>query len=209
MLSHFGRVWLFPIPWIVVHQAPLSMGFFRQEECPWLGLPCPPAGDLLDPGIKPGSPALLADSLLSELPGKPYVGHEPIMPHCIFYGVDQSFPFQGSSKGIFPTQGLNPGLLSLLHWPVCSLPLAPSWKPLYTHYLIEILQQPYAYPHFQRRKWRLRKVEGTLGPHDQCKGEPEFVSRKIWTPKIAFFMPGLGSGGNRRHGEEWKRDTSF
>ena len=155
MYVHAKSLWsclTLSIPCIVVHQAPLSMGFFRQEECPWLGLPCPPPGDLLDPGIKPGSPALLADSLLSELPGKPCVGHEPTIPHCIFYGVYQSFPFQGFSKGIFPTQGLNPGLLSLLHWPVCSLPLAPSWKPLYTHYLIEILQQPYAYPHFQRRK---------------------------------------------------------
>ena len=37
-------------------QAPLSMGFSRQEY--WSGLPCPPAGDLPDPGIEPASPAL-------------------------------------------------------------------------------------------------------------------------------------------------------
>ena len=36
----------------------------------WSGLPCPPSGDLPNPGIKPGSPALQADSLPSELPGK-------------------------------------------------------------------------------------------------------------------------------------------
>ena len=50
-------------------QAPLSMGFLRQEY--WSGLPFPSPGDLPDPGIEPGSPALQADSLLSETSGKP------------------------------------------------------------------------------------------------------------------------------------------
>ena len=62
MLNHFSRVQLFVTLWPVAHQAPLSMGFSRQEY--WSGLPCPPPGDLPDPGIKPGSPALQADSLL-------------------------------------------------------------------------------------------------------------------------------------------------
>ena len=44
-------------------------GIIHQEY--WSGLPCPPPGDLPDPGIKPGSPALHADSLLSEPPGEP------------------------------------------------------------------------------------------------------------------------------------------
>ena len=44
------------------------MEFSRQEY--WSGLPFPSAGDLPDPGIKPGSPALQVDSLMSELPGK-------------------------------------------------------------------------------------------------------------------------------------------
>ena len=57
------------IPWTVVHQAPLSMEFSRQEY--WSGLPCPSPRDLPDPGIKPGSPTLQADSLPSEPPGKP------------------------------------------------------------------------------------------------------------------------------------------
>ena len=52
----------------VAHQDPLSMEFSRQEY--WSGLPCLPPGDLSDPGIEPGSPALQADSLLSEPPGK-------------------------------------------------------------------------------------------------------------------------------------------
>ena len=53
-----------------VHQAPLSMGFSRQEY--WSGLPGLSPGDLLNPGIQPGSPTLQADSLLSELPGEEY-----------------------------------------------------------------------------------------------------------------------------------------
>ena len=40
-------------PWTVAHQAPLSMGFSRQEY--WSGLPCPPPGDLPNPGIEPAS----------------------------------------------------------------------------------------------------------------------------------------------------------
>ena len=55
-------------PWTVAHQVPLSMGFSRQEY--WSGLPFPSPGDLPDPGIKPGSPALQARSLLSEPLGK-------------------------------------------------------------------------------------------------------------------------------------------
>ena len=57
------------IPWTVGHQAPPSMGFSRQEY--WSGLPFPSPGDLPDPGIEPGSPALQADALTSEPPGKP------------------------------------------------------------------------------------------------------------------------------------------
>ena len=49
-LSHFSRVQLFEIPWTVVHQSPLSMGFSRQEY--WSGLPFPSPGDLPDPGIE-------------------------------------------------------------------------------------------------------------------------------------------------------------
>ena len=56
-LSH---VQLFATPWTVPLQAPPSKGFSRQEY--WSGLPFPSPEDLLDPGIKPGSPALQADS---------------------------------------------------------------------------------------------------------------------------------------------------
>ena len=53
MLSHFSHVWLFATLCTVAHQAPLSMEFSRQEY--WRGLPCPPPGDLSDPGIEPMS----------------------------------------------------------------------------------------------------------------------------------------------------------
>ena len=52
-------------PWAIALQAPLSMGFSRQEY--WSGLPFPSPGDLPSPGQEPGSPALQADSLLTEL----------------------------------------------------------------------------------------------------------------------------------------------
>ena len=68
-LSH---VQLFVILWTVASQAPLSMEFSRQEY--WSGLPLLSPGDLPNPGIRPGSPTLQADSLLSEPPGMPGEG---------------------------------------------------------------------------------------------------------------------------------------
>ena len=56
--------------WNVARQAPLSLGFSRQEY--WSGLPFPSPGSLPDPGHRPGSPALQADSLPIDLQGKPY-----------------------------------------------------------------------------------------------------------------------------------------
>ena len=55
--------------WTVAHQAPLSMGFSRQEY--WSGVPFSPPGDLSDPGIELRSPTLQADSLPSEPSGNP------------------------------------------------------------------------------------------------------------------------------------------
>ena len=57
------------IPWTVACQAPLSMKFSRQEY--WRELPFPSPGDLPNPGIELRSPALQADSLPFEPPGKP------------------------------------------------------------------------------------------------------------------------------------------
>ena len=62
----------FVTPWTAARQAPLSMGFPRQEY--WSGLPCPPPGDLLSSGIESRSPALQADSVGTQPPGKiPYI----------------------------------------------------------------------------------------------------------------------------------------
>ena len=68
-VKSLSRVQLFVTPWTVAYQTPLpSMEFSRQEY--WSGLPIPSLGDLPDPQIKPGSPALQADALPSETPGK-------------------------------------------------------------------------------------------------------------------------------------------
>ena len=74
-------------PWTVALQAPLSMGFPRQEYCG--ALPFPSPGNRPKPGIEPRS-----------------------------------------LQGIFPSQGLNPGLLRLLHWKMDSLPLVLPGKPM-------------------------------------------------------------------------------
>ena len=73
-------------PWTVAYQAPLSMGFSRQQY--WSGLPFLSPGDLPNSGIEPGSPALQADSLLSEPPGKPMelflmVADRPFPSKCL------------------------------------------------------------------------------------------------------------------------------
>ena len=80
-LSRFSRVRLFATLWTAARQAPLSMGFSRQE-C-WSGLPCPPPGDLPNPGIKPvslSSPALaggfFTTSATWETPWSKYVSAE-------------------------------------------------------------------------------------------------------------------------------------
>ena len=62
MLSHFSHVQLFMTLWTVACQVPLFMWFSRKEY--WSGFPFPPPGELPNPGIEPGSPALQADSLL-------------------------------------------------------------------------------------------------------------------------------------------------
>ena len=67
-VKSLSRVWLFVTPLTVAYQAPLSMGFSRQEY--WNGLPFLSRGDLPDSGIEPRSSALQADALTSEPPGK-------------------------------------------------------------------------------------------------------------------------------------------
>ena len=87
-------VWLFATPWYVAHQTPLSVEFSKQEY--WSGLPFPSPEDLPEPGIEPWFPALWADSLPAEPPGKPKNTEVDSLPLL---------------WRIFPTQELNQGLL--------------------------------------------------------------------------------------------------
>ena len=89
-----SQIWLFATPWTVTARLLCPWGFSRQEY--WSGLPCPPSGDLPTLGIELRSPALWADSLPSEPPGKPK-----------YIGVGSLSVLQG----IFPTQESNWGLL--------------------------------------------------------------------------------------------------
>ena len=82
-VKSLSRVRPFATPWTVAYQAPPSTGFSRQE-C-WSGLPFPSPGDLPDPGIEPTSPALQADALPSEPPGKLIMTHKQIY----IYGRDR------------------------------------------------------------------------------------------------------------------------
>ena len=95
-LSH---VQLFETPWTVAYQAPLSVEFSRQEY--WSGLPFPSPGDLPHPGIKPGSPTLQANSLLTEPAGKPlFWGRKVQIPvahkACYLAMRDEMFTFLDS-----------------------------------------------------------------------------------------------------------------
>ena len=80
-----SRVRLFATLWTGAYQAPLSMGFSRQEY--WSGLPFPSPRDLPDPGIEPGSPALEADALTFE----PYVKGETQIWEILFGSMDLAY----------------------------------------------------------------------------------------------------------------------
>ena len=82
-------------------QAPLFMGFPRQEY--WSGLPFPSPGDLPESGIEPGSPALQADSLPAEPPGKPVTGY---ILTLISTSINRSMH---TSHGSIPGSGRSPG----------------------------------------------------------------------------------------------------
>ena len=74
LVTSLSHARLFTTSWTVVYKAPLSMELSRQEY--WSGLPFPSPGDLPNPGIEPRSPALRADALPSEPPGKPSTCHK-------------------------------------------------------------------------------------------------------------------------------------
>ena len=94
VLSHFSCVPLFAMLRTVSHQAPLSMGFSRQEY--WSGLSFPSPGDLPNPGIEPRSPTLQVDSLpfepsLSVLSQMSYSCQLITHLECILYSLFTSF----------------------------------------------------------------------------------------------------------------------
>ena len=80
---------LFATPWTVAHQAPLSMGFSRQES--WSGLPFPSPGDLSNPGIEPKSPTLQADSLPAEPQTIHFVVYLKLTQHCKSTSIKKNF----------------------------------------------------------------------------------------------------------------------
>ena len=96
-MKSLSRVRLFATPWTVAHQAPLSVGFSRQEY--WSGLPFPSPGDLPNPGIEPRSPALQAYALTSEPPGKPSHHYLHYLHHSLTSGVQMTPHFWQKARG--------------------------------------------------------------------------------------------------------------
>ena len=104
VLSCFSHVWLFAPLWTVAQQAPLSMGFSRQEY--WSGLPCPPPGHPPNPGIEPRSlmsPALaggfFTTNAIWKVPTWDRAARKVLA--CLF-GVIKIVYSQRSHKNIFP-----------------------------------------------------------------------------------------------------------
>ena len=123
------HIHLFPIPWTVARQAPLSMGFSRKEY--WSGLPFPTPRDLPNPGVKSRSLALHVDSLPSEPPRKP---------------KNTGLVNLSLLQGIFPTQESNPCLL------LCKQSLyqlsyqgSPCTYILFIHSSVDGLLLPFGY----------------------------------------------------------------
>ena len=107
LLSH---VRLFVTPWTVAYQAPLSMGFSRQEY--WSGLPFPSPGDLPDPGIKLKSPALQTDSLQSEPSRKPFSKY----PVQFLHDFSDSVLTGSREQILVPFRLNNPSLFIVVVW---------------------------------------------------------------------------------------------
>ena len=99
LLSCVSHVQLFVTLWTVTHQASLSTGFFRQEY--WSGLPCPPPGDLPDPGIKPAS-------LLSPVLAGRFFTTRAIYMY-IYMGLPWWFSCNVGDLGSIPGLGKSPG----------------------------------------------------------------------------------------------------
>ena len=131
VLSHFSRVLLFSTPWTVAWQAPLSMGFSRQEY--WSGLPCPPPGDLPDPGIKPES--LMSPGLSGEFLTTSTTWEAPLIQMLLLFSysvVSNSLLPHRLQHARLPCRSPSPGVCSnscpLNQWchPTISSSVSPS-----------------------------------------------------------------------------------
>ena len=89
---------------MAAHQAPLSLGFSRQEN--WSGLPFPSAGDLSEPGVRPLSPALAGRFFTAESPGKQVQG--AATTPCIPTAMVRYFSGEASMHQIFRKQEYSP-----------------------------------------------------------------------------------------------------
>ena len=138
------------IPWTVASQAPLSMGISRQEY--WNELPCPPPGDVPNPGTEPRSPTWQVDSLLSEQPGNS--DYSEVAQSCLtLYDpmgcqIPLSIRFSRQEywnelpcppSGDLLDSGIKPRSPALQ---ADSLPSEPSGKPRYYDNLCKIIKIP-------------------------------------------------------------------
>ena len=105
LLSRFSHIQLFESLWAADRQAPLSVGFYRQEY--WGGLPCPPPGDLPDPGTEPVSLTLPLGGIFS-------VPFPAISPTRMVAGTQQVLSDCGQTEGMSLTQTLSLGLSILI-----------------------------------------------------------------------------------------------
>ena len=115
MLSCFSHVWVFATLWTMACQAPLSMGFSRREY--WSELPCPPPGDLPNPGIEHRSPPLQVDSLPSEPPGKlrDSWGTVKVCFHRVHYGPNKKKLAETIQKQSFMSARTVSVLFAVIH----------------------------------------------------------------------------------------------
>ena len=110
-MESLNCVWFFATPWTVTHQAPLSLGFPRQEY--WSGLPCPSPGDLPDPGTEPApllSPALAGGCLPPGKPQAPPGQHEWLLSYQLRLYLHSSWPSPRRRYIEMPLVGLPPSL---------------------------------------------------------------------------------------------------
>ena len=129
VLSCYSPVQLFATPWTIAHQAPLSMGFSRQEY--WSGLPCPSPGDLPDPGIEPEFPTSSALAGRSLTPSTTWVSH-------LFFFRERNkvkqkefwtFYWQGAPIFLCPLRNDLIGTSLEVQWLRLHLPIQEAWVP--------------------------------------------------------------------------------